>query len=213
MIWLWKCYFLWPLRARFWISLLQSKVTFVHFYCKFFLDVRKKIINYYIFFKIIRFVSGVDIILHKVDEETNCSLVLRKENGKMLVVFLLSAHTGKYKNIGATKPPQRRTARSLWKIIKNVVSLECFMISKCIMHKKKNGLKWSKKMYYVQDQRPSMKLAYKGRGYILIEVRRHINCIFRIRNENLFSPQDCEILFLPSELWISIIKVTKIVPF
>ena len=91
--------------------MLQSKVTFVHFYCKFFLDVKKKIINYYIFFKIIRFVSGVDIILHKVDEETNCSLVLRKENGKMLVVFLLSAHTGKYKNIGATKTPTKTDSK------------------------------------------------------------------------------------------------------
>ena len=87
--------------------MLKSKVTFVHFYCKFFLDVRKKKINYYIFFKIIRFVSGVDIILHKIDEETNCSLVLRKENGKILAVFLLSADTVKYKNIGATKTPTK----------------------------------------------------------------------------------------------------------
>ena len=62
--------------------------------------------------------------------------------------------------------------------IKNVISLEYFMVSKL--------LGYSKKIHYIQDQTPSIKCAYRGRECILIEVRTHIYYLSPIENENLF---------------------------
>ena len=48
-----------------------------------------------------------------------------------------------------------------------------------------------------------IKCAFMGRGRILAAARAHIDYLFPIGNENVFSSQNCIHFILPSEFWSS----------
>ena len=85
-----------------------------------------------------------------------------------------------------------------------MVSLEYFMVSKFLGYRKK--------LHHMQDQRSSIKCAYRGRGCVLTEVRTRIYYLFLIGNENLFSSQSLHISLYLLNLEFPLI-ITKTVPF
>ena len=71
---------------------------------------------------------------------------------------------------------------------------------------------YRKKMHHIQDQRPSIKCTYRGRGCILIEVRTHAYYHFPIGNKDLFSTQSLHISLYLLNLELLLI-ITKTTPF
>ena len=55
------------------------------------------------------------------------------------------------------------------------------------------------KIYLIQGKKSFLKFACRKRGYQLIAVRMHMDYLFPIGNENLFSLQQCTYVILPFE--------------